>query len=99
MAIGQAVLAPAVLDVAAVRRRGRRFAAQLAYNRAGLVRSRIQRLGAAYKVLRLFEYRYWPTHRSKTMRLLRRAAAYARRRAEKIFNRTLIATGQDRAVQ
>lgn len=86
-------------DVAALRRRGRRFAAQLAYNRAGLGRSRMRRLGAAYEVLRLFEYRYWPLHRSKTLRLLRQTAAYGRRQAEKIFNRTLVARGQDRAVQ
>ena len=86
-------------DFATVRRRGRRFAAQLAYNRAGLGRSRMRRLGAAYEVLRLFEYRYWPLHRSKTLRLLRQTAAYGRRQAEKILNRTLVARGQDRAVQ
>jgi|SRR5687767_5683003 len=72
-------------EVGSMRRMGRRFFAQLAYNRAGLARSRIQRLRAAYEVLRLFEYRYWPTHRSKTMRLFRQTAAYGRRRAEKFL--------------
>jgi len=80
-------------EVAAVRRGGRRFAAQLAYNRAGIVGSRMQRLGAAYEVLRLFDYRYWPIHRSKTLRLLRRGFSYTRRRAEKTMNRTLVSTG------
>ena len=86
-------------EVDSTRRMGRRFFAQLAYNRAGLARSRMERLRAAYEVLRLFGYRYWPTHRSQTIRLLRRGAAYAQRRAGRIFTRTLLATRQDRVVQ
>jgi GT2 family glycosyltransferase len=85
-------------DAGSTRRMGRRFFAQLAYNRAALGRSRLQRLRAAYEVLRLFEYRCWPTHRSRTLRLVRRTIAYGRRRAEKVFHRTLVATGQDRAL-
>lgn len=86
-------------EVGSTRRMGRRFFAQLAYNRARLTRSRIGRLHAAYEVLRLFGYRCWPTHRSQTIRWLRRGAAYAQRRAGRIFSRTLLASGQNRVVQ
>jgi glycosyl transferase family 2 len=82
------LVAPA--KAASVRRQGRRFFAQLAYNRAALMGSRAQRMRAAYEVLRLFEYRCWPVHRSKTVRFVRRAAGYARRRTDKIFNRALV---------
>ncbi len=95
-----AVVAPG--EAAELRRRGRRFFAQLAYNRAALMSSRARRARAAYEVLRLFEYRCWPIHRSKTLRLARRGAAYARRRAGKLFHRALVPaggarTGHDRA--
>jgi glycosyltransferase involved in cell wall biosynthesis len=73
-------------DAARVRRQGRRFFARLAYNRAALMRLRAHRLRAAYEVLRLFEYRCWPIHRSRGLRFVRRAAGYARRQAEKCFN-------------
>ena len=75
-------------DVTRVRRQGRRFFAQLAYNRAALMGSPGDRLRAAFDVLRLFEYRYWPVHRSRTLKLLGRAAGYARRRSEKLRNGT-----------
>jgi glycosyl transferase family 2 len=84
-------------QAATVRRQGRRFFAQLAYNRAALMRSRAGRARAAYEVLRLFEYRCWPVHRSKTVRLCRRASAYARRRAEKLMNRAPVTAGNARA--
>jgi glycosyltransferase involved in cell wall biosynthesis len=80
-------------EAAALRRRGRRFFAELAYNRAALARSRAGRARAAYEVLRLFDYSCWPTHRSKSLRMLRQAAAYARRRAEKLLNRAIIPAG------
>ena len=80
-------------EAAELRRRGRRFFAQLAYNRAALMSSRARRARAAYQVLRLFEYRCWPIHRSKTWRLARRGAAYARRRAEKLFHPAGVAAG------
>jgi glycosyltransferase involved in cell wall biosynthesis len=67
-----------------LRREGARFFARLAYNRAALARSRAQRLRASYEVLRLFGYRCWPTHRLKSLRLIRQAMSYARRRAEKL---------------
>jgi glycosyltransferase involved in cell wall biosynthesis len=82
-----------------VRALGRRFFAQLAYNRAALMQSRTQRVRAACEVLRLFEYRCWPVHRSKTVKLFRRAARYARRRSNKFFNRSLVPTGNPRARQ
>ena len=75
--------------VISTRRTGRRFFAQLAYNRARLTRSRIGRLRGAYEVLRLFKYRCWPTHRSKTLRLLRRGASYAQR-AGRVFSKSLL---------
>jgi glycosyltransferase involved in cell wall biosynthesis len=81
------IVGPAEVD--AVRRQGRRFFARLAYNRAALLRSRAARLRAYGEVLRLFEYRYWPTHRSKTLQLFRQAAAYARRCAESSLARTV----------
>ena len=71
-------------DVASVRRQGRRFFARLAYNRAALLASPSARARAAYEVLRLFEYRCWPTHRSKTLRLIRQAGHAARRGAGKL---------------
>jgi glycosyl transferase family 2 len=77
-------VAPA--DVARLGSQGRRFFARLAYNRAALMDSPAKRLRAAWDVLRLFEYRYWPTHRSRTLRLSRRATAYTRRRAEKFLS-------------
>jgi GT2 family glycosyltransferase len=67
-----------------LRREGARFFAQLAYNRAALARSPVQRLWASYDVLRLFGYRCWPTHRLRSLRLIRQAMSYARRRAEKL---------------
>jgi glycosyltransferase involved in cell wall biosynthesis len=76
-------------EIVAVRREGRRFFARLAYNRAALLRSRAARIRASYEVLRLFRYRCWPTHRSKTLRFFRQAAAYARRRAERSPGRTV----------
>lgn len=63
----------------AVRREGRRFFARLAYNRAALLPARAARLRGYSEVLRLFEYRCWPTHRSRAWRLLRRAGAQAAR--------------------
>ncbi|MGH7854027.1 MAG: glycosyltransferase family 2 protein [Candidatus Binatia bacterium] len=86
-------------DVAALRRRGRRFAAQLAYNRAALMRSPGRRARASYEVLRLFDYRCWPTHRSKTLRFCRQASAYARRRVEKVFSRALGSNASARVSQ
>ena len=68
-------------ESAALRRQGRRFFAQLAYNRAALGRSRVERARAFCDVLRLFDFRCWPTHRWKTARWLRQAAASMRRRA------------------
>jgi glycosyltransferase involved in cell wall biosynthesis len=64
-------------------REGARFFAQLAYNRAALARSRAQRLWASYEVLRLFGYRCWPTHRLKSLRLVRQAMSYAQRQVRK----------------
>jgi hypothetical protein len=69
-------------DSASLRREGARFFAQLAYNRAALARSRWERLWASYEVLRLFGYRCWPTHRLNSLRLIRRAIGYARRRVK-----------------
>ena len=77
-------VAPA--DTARVRRQGRRFFAQLAYNRAALMGSRARRLRAAVEVLRLFEYRCWPLHRSRVLRGFRRANGYARRQVEKLYS-------------
>jgi glycosyltransferase involved in cell wall biosynthesis len=71
-------------DSPSLRREGARFFAQLAYNRAVLARSRAQRLWASYEVLCLFGYRCWPTHRLKSLRLIRQAMSYARRRAKKL---------------
>jgi glycosyltransferase involved in cell wall biosynthesis len=76
-------------EIAAVCNEGRRFFARLAYNRAALLGSRAARIRASYEVLRLFRYRCWPTHRSKTLRFFRQAAAYARRRAERSLGRTV----------
>jgi glycosyltransferase involved in cell wall biosynthesis len=72
-------------DAASVRRQGMRFFAKLAYNRAALAPSRAGRLSASYEVLRLFGYRCWPTHRLKSLRLIRRAMSYAWRRTERIL--------------
>lgn len=74
-------------EVGRVRRQGRRFFARLAYNRAALMGSRANRLRAACDVLCLFEYRYWPVHRSRTLRLLRRVTSYVRRQVQKSHNR------------
>lgn len=71
---------------AELRRNGRRFFARLAYNRAALLSSPARRARAAYEVLRLFDYRCWPLHRSRTLRLVRRGAAYARRRMDKVWH-------------
>jgi glycosyl transferase family 2 len=87
-----AQVAPA--EVWSLRRRGRRFFARLAYNRAALMASRSQRLRAAYQVLRLFEYRCWPVHRSKALRLLSRAGGYARRRAGKMLPSAAVVSRQ-----
>jgi glycosyltransferase involved in cell wall biosynthesis len=76
-------------EIAAVRNEGRRFFARLAYNRAALLRSRAARIRASHEVLRLFRYRCWPMHRSRTLRFFRQAAAYARRRAERSLGRTV----------
>jgi len=73
-------------DSATLRREGARFFARLAYNRAALARSRGERLWATYEVLRLFGYRCWPIHRLKSLRLIRRAMSYARRRAENFLS-------------
>ena len=84
-------------EAAALRRRGRRFFAELAYNRAALAGAG-KRARAAFDVLRLFNYRCWPTHRSRFLRLMRRVGGYARRRLEKSFNRPLLSpaeAGQD----
>lgn len=72
-------------EVASLRRHGRHFFAKLAYNRAALLSSRGRRARSVYEVLRLFEYRCWPTHRSKTLRWFRQAAFSARRRAGKLY--------------
>jgi len=73
-------------DAPWVRRRGRRFFAKLAYNRAALLPSPAGRARAALEVLRLFDYRCWPTHRIKSLRLIRQAAGSTRRRAGKLFS-------------
>jgi glycosyltransferase involved in cell wall biosynthesis len=73
-------------DIPSLRRDGMRFFAKLAYNRAALARTRAQRLWASYEVLRLFGYRCWPTHRLKSLRLIRQAMSYARRRTEKFLS-------------
>ena len=80
-------------EVDAVRREGTRFFARLAYNRAGLLDSRWARLRGYGEVLRLFQYRCWPTHRSRTVKLFREAAAYARRRARRSLARTIAPAG------
>ena len=80
-------------EVVAVAREGRRFFARLAYNRVVLLPSRAARMRASWEVLRLFRYRCWPTHRSKTLQFFRRAAGYARRRTEKLFARTIAPAG------
>jgi glycosyltransferase involved in cell wall biosynthesis len=80
-------------EAPALRRRGRRFFAALAYNRAALARTRTQRARAAYEVLRLFGYRCWPTHRSSVLRFVQRAAAFARRRTAGVFHPTLMPSG------
>jgi GT2 family glycosyltransferase len=72
-------------DNPSLRRDGMRFFAKLAYKRAALARTRPQQLRASYEVLRLFGYRCWPTHRLKSLRLVRQAMSYARRRAEKLI--------------
>jgi glycosyltransferase involved in cell wall biosynthesis len=72
-------------DAAWLRRHGRRFFARLAYNRAALLPSAGARARAAYEVLRLFQYRCWPTHRSKALRLLSRARRSAQRRAGRLY--------------
>jgi glycosyltransferase involved in cell wall biosynthesis len=74
-------------DMKKVRREGRRFFARLAYNRSALMPTRFQRARSRYEVLRLFGYRCWPTHQSAPLRFLRRAAGYARRRAQHVFAR------------
>ena len=79
-----ALVAPA--EARAVRRQGRKFFARLAYNRAALMASPADRARAAFEVLRLFDYRCWPTHRVKTLRLMRGASGAARRRAEKLWS-------------
>jgi len=84
-------VAPEELD--AVAREGRRFFARLAYNRVALLPSRAARMRASWEVLRLFRYRCWPTHRSKTLQFFRRAAGYARRRTEKLFARSIAPAG------
>jgi Glycosyl transferase family 2 len=71
-------------DSPSLRREGARFFAQLAYNRAALARSPAQRLWASYEVLRLFGYRRWPIHRLKSLRVIRQAMSYARRRMPKL---------------
>ena len=76
-------------ESAAVRNEGGRFFARLAYNRAALLRSRAARIRASYEVLRLFRYRCWPTHRSRTLRFIRQAAVSARRRAKKSLGRNV----------
>jgi len=78
-------------ESAAVRNEGGRFFARLAYNRAALLRSRAARIRASYEVLRLFRYRCWPTHRSRTLRFIRQAAVSARRRAKKSLGRNVAA--------
>ncbi|MGH7797816.1 MAG: glycosyltransferase family 2 protein [Candidatus Binatia bacterium] len=83
-------------DVASLRRQGRHFFARLAYNRAALLSSPARRARAAYEVLRLFEYRCWPTHRSKTLRLIGQTAFSARRRAGKLYAEM---AGQSRRAQ
>ncbi len=75
-------------EVGAVRRDGRRFFARLAYNRAGLLPSRTARLRGYGEVLRLFEYRCWPTHRSRAWKLARRTGAQIRRAARSLGGRT-----------
>jgi len=72
-------------EAASLRRQGRKFFAKLAYNRAALMASPARRARAAFEVLRLFEYRCWPTHRIKALRLIRQAGGSVRRRAEKLF--------------
>lgn len=84
---------------AELRRNGRRFFARLAYNRAALLSSPARRVRAAYEVLRLFNYRCWPLHRSRTLRFARRGAAYARRRMEKLLHRALVPAGDGRTRQ
>jgi len=76
-------------EVPPLRRAGERFFAQLAYNRAGLLSSPAARMRASLAVLRLFQFRCWPTHRSKTLRFFRRAAGYARRRTQKLLARRI----------
>lgn len=77
-------VAPA--EVPALRREGRRFFARLAYNRAALMGSPAERARAAFEVLRLFNYRCWPTHRINALRLLQRASRSAGRRAGKLVS-------------
>jgi glycosyltransferase involved in cell wall biosynthesis len=72
-------------EAPALRREGMRFFAKLAYNRAALTRSPTRRLWAYFEVLRLFEYCCWPTHRLRSLRLIRQARGYIRHRLEKIW--------------
>lgn len=73
-------------EARSVRRQGRKFFARLAYNRAALAASPAERTRAAFEVLRLFNYRCWPTHRIKALRLVQRASGSARRRAAKLLS-------------